>query len=158
MAIIEIEMYSVECDNCKNVYSDEFSAWGDSGIAEENATDSDWFRGEDNTEYEGKHYCDACYSIGDNDEIVICEERRGIFEPVPDEDRNYISNYHLIRTNTELKQPESNKEIGIVRVGKWFREIGYYDADFNEWYIKGKVDSVYIKPEDIRFWFHLKQD
>lgn len=157
MSIIEIEMYSVECDNCKDVYSDEYSAWSDSGTAEEYATDSDWFRGEDNTEHEGKHYCDACYGIDDNDELTINLDRKGIFEPVPEQERNYISNYHLIRTGTELKQPESKVEIGIMRVGKGFREKGYFDKDFNEWYIKGKIESTCIKPEEIRFWFHLKQ-
>ncbi len=157
MSIIEIQMYSVECDNCKDVYSDEFSAWGDSGTAEENATDSDWFRGEDNTEHEGKHYCDACYKIGENDELILNKDRKGIYEPVLEPDRNYISNYHLIRTVTELKQPESQVEIGIMRFGKGFREKGYFDKDFNEWYIKGKVESICIKPEDIRFWFDLKK-
>ncbi|MDN5470374.1 MAG: hypothetical protein L0G02_08150 [Lactococcus lactis] len=149
-------MYSVECDNCKDVYSDEYSAWSDSGSAEEYATDSYWFRGEDDSEHEGKHYCDACYSIGDNDELIINEDRKGIYEPVLEQDRNYVSNYHLIRTKTQLKQPESNVEIGIMRVGKSFREKGYYDEVFSEWYIKGKVDSVCIKPDEIRFWFELK--
>jgi hypothetical protein len=149
-------MYTVECDNCKDIYQDEFSAWSDSGTAEEYATDSGWFRGERKKEDDTVHYCDVCHDIDDDGNLIIDESRTDIFIPVPDEDRNYISNYHLIRTNTELKQPESNKEIGVVRVGKGFREIGYYDKDFNEWYIKGKVESVCVKHEEIRFWFNIE--
>jgi hypothetical protein len=157
MSIIPVEMYTIECDNCNDTYQDEFSAWSDSSSAEEYATDSDWFRGEDNSEHEGKHYCDCCYDLDDNDELILNSDRKGIFQPVPESERNYISSYNLLNAKKEFKEPESNVEIGIVRVGKGYKEKGYYHKDFNEWYVKGKIESVCIKPNDIRFWFNLNQ-
>lgn len=65
--IVEVEMYTVECDNCKTVSGadSEFSCWGDKAIALEDAIENNWI------EHEGKHYCPNCYTIDDDDNITI---------------------------------------------------------------------------------------
>ena len=65
--IVKVEMYTVECDNCKKTSGEdsEYSCWNDDAYALENAMDNDWI------EHEEKHYCPDCYKIDDNDNITI---------------------------------------------------------------------------------------
>ena len=73
--IKEITMYTVICDNCgiDSNEGQEYSCWGESSHAVDCALDSDWH------EHEGKHYCDYCFSWGDEDEVIISEDRKGKF-------------------------------------------------------------------------------
>jgi hypothetical protein len=64
--IKEIKFYSIECDCCKNLCDSRI----DLGPALLCAFDSDWI------EHEEKHYCPKCYSIGENDKVVINETRK----------------------------------------------------------------------------------
>jgi len=69
--IVKVEMYTVECDNCKKTRGSEseYSCWNDEAYALEEAIDSDWI------EHEGKHYCPDCYKIDDDDNITIIEKQ-----------------------------------------------------------------------------------
>lgn len=64
-------MYTIICDNCKlDIGQDqEYSCWGDEGMAEDNANECDWLKHENN------HYCPDCYFYDDNDELVIDKVR-----------------------------------------------------------------------------------
>ncbi len=75
--IKEIPMYTVLCDNCKcDVNSgSEYAAWGDSEHSEDMAIDSDWHKVEEPEGVPDKHYCPDCYSIGENDELIIIAAR-----------------------------------------------------------------------------------
>lgn len=54
--IIPLELYTVECDRCKKVYSnDEYCAWIDADYALAKALSDAWI------EIEDKHYCLDCY-------------------------------------------------------------------------------------------------
>jgi len=67
MSIIKVEMYTVQCDNCKTTSgkNSEYSCWNDKSYAIEDACDKDWIQ-------EGeKTYCPNCYTLGENDEIII---------------------------------------------------------------------------------------
>ena len=72
--IKEVKMYTVQCDNCKCTSGDnsEFSCWNDESTALDEAKESEWI------ESEGKHYCPDCYSIDDDDNIIINEKRKDI--------------------------------------------------------------------------------
>lgn len=72
--IQKVEMFTVQCDNCKITSGQdaEFSCWGDDAYAIQDAEDNDWI------ENKGNHYCPDCYSYNDNDELVINESRKGI--------------------------------------------------------------------------------
>ena len=65
--IAKVEMYTVQCDNCKTTSGEnsDYSCWGDKQVALEDAIESDWI------EHEGKHYCPDCYTIDENDEVMI---------------------------------------------------------------------------------------
>lgn len=68
--IVKVEMYTVECDNCKKTRGEdsEYSCWNDENYALEEAIDHDWI------DHEGKHYCPDCYKIDDDDNITIIEK------------------------------------------------------------------------------------
>ena len=57
--IIKVEMYTVECDNCKKTsgQDSEYSCWNDDAYALEDAEDNEWI------EHEGKHYCPNCHTM-----------------------------------------------------------------------------------------------
>lgn len=69
--VIKVEMYTVECDNCKKTsgQDSEYSCWNDEQYALEEAEDSGWVKHEDKT------YCPDCHSIDDDDEdnVIIKE-------------------------------------------------------------------------------------
>lgn len=67
MAIDKQEAYSLECDGCKNGFENNsgFTIFIDEQCMLEDAYNSDW------TEKDGKHYCDNCYTINDDDEIIF---------------------------------------------------------------------------------------
>lgn len=73
MAVEKIEMYTVVCDHCGEDIgsSEEYSCWADDCYAEENAMESEWLK------VEGKHYCPECYEYGDNDELILKQDRKG---------------------------------------------------------------------------------
>jgi len=72
--IKSVEMFTCICDNCGlDIGSlQEYSCWNDKHYAKDNAMDSEWI------EENGKIYCPSCYSISDNDEIIIDEARKDI--------------------------------------------------------------------------------
>ncbi len=68
--IVKVEMYTVECDNCKTTSGEnsEYSCWNDEAYALEDAEQSDWI------EHEGKHYCPNCYKMDDEGNISLIEK------------------------------------------------------------------------------------
>jgi len=69
--IIEVEMYIVECDNCKTTSGrdSEYSCWNDKSYAMEDACDNDWIQDGEKT------YCPDCYTQDEDGNITIKEER-----------------------------------------------------------------------------------
>lgn len=67
--IHEEKCFVLTCDNCKETYCDEngtgFSMFPDGGQVWEYADNDGWY------EQDGKHYCPKCYTINDNDELVV---------------------------------------------------------------------------------------
>ena len=61
----KVEMYSIICDNCKEICGDEIVAWADKSHMETVAMESDWLKEGD------KHYCPDCYSYDDDDNLVL---------------------------------------------------------------------------------------
>lgn len=74
MSYKKVEMYTIECDNCKKISGEdsEYSCWNSEQAALEDAEIDNWL------ESEGKHYCKECYSIGDKDELIINENRKDL--------------------------------------------------------------------------------
>lgn len=74
--IKEVQMYTVVCDNCGKACNEDsdYSCWNDKETALDQAMEGDWHTDGD------KHYCGKCYSIGDNDELIIDESRKGLIE------------------------------------------------------------------------------
>ncbi len=74
--ISKVECVMLECDNCKQHYENGsgFALFSDEHSMREDATDDDWKL----DEIPGKHYCDECYSIGENDEFYINESREDL--------------------------------------------------------------------------------
>jgi len=72
----EVKMYTVVCDNCKDVFEDYegFAAWHDENDAEESAMNKEWYKDGD------AHYCTDCYKINDEDELVIDKTRLDKFK------------------------------------------------------------------------------
>lgn len=68
--IIEVTMYTVQCDNCKKTSGEnsEYSCWNDDAYALEDATDNDWI------EHEGKHYCPNCHKMDDEGNITLINQ------------------------------------------------------------------------------------
>lgn len=65
--IKQVTMYAADCDRCGHQWShDIIYAYPDKTTTEEMIANSDGIIMED-----GKTYCRDCYTIGDNDEIVI---------------------------------------------------------------------------------------
>ncbi len=64
-----IETYTIVCDNCKKISTDQFDicGWNDKDYALECAKDDNWIECED------KHYCPDCYHFDDEDNVVINE-------------------------------------------------------------------------------------
>jgi len=69
--IVKVEMYTVECDNCKTTrgQDSEYSCWNDESYALDEAMDHDWI------EHDGKHLCPDCYKRDENDSIIITEQK-----------------------------------------------------------------------------------
>lgn len=65
--IVKVDMYAAECDVCKThcEYGD-FSCYGDKDMAREEAQESEWHF-EDN----GLCYCPDCFTIDENDDLVL---------------------------------------------------------------------------------------
>ena len=68
MSIVKQYFYNVECDRCGKL-SDEEHWRVDEDLSKENADESGFI------EVDGKHYCPDCYTIDDEDNIVIKEMR-----------------------------------------------------------------------------------
>ena len=69
--ILRMDYYTVKCDNCGKIYSDEhsgYSAWNDADGAMEYASESDWIKEDNDT-----HYCPDCYSYDDEDNLILKE-------------------------------------------------------------------------------------
>lgn len=63
------ECYSASCDGCGKDYEEPFTGFAimvDNDDLSVSMTDNDWHITED-----GKTYCDGCYEINENDEVVI---------------------------------------------------------------------------------------
>ena len=71
--IIEVEMYSIQCDCCKRVgvEDSDYAGWNDKSAAWEEADNYEWI------EHEGKHYCPNCYTIDEDGNITIKEKVNG---------------------------------------------------------------------------------
>lgn len=66
--ILKMDYYTVKCDNCGKLYSDEhcgYTAWADEYGAIQNASDADWLKEDD------KDYCPDCYEYDDEDNLII---------------------------------------------------------------------------------------
>lgn len=68
--IIEVTMYTVECDNCKTTSGQnaEYSCWNDDAYALEDAIDNEW------VEHEGKHYCPNCHKVDEEGNITLVNQ------------------------------------------------------------------------------------
>ena len=76
----KVEMYTVICDNChKDIGSEQdYSCWNDDLSAEDNANESDWFRGCTKTKEgkDGQHFCPECFSHDDDENFIIDKSRK----------------------------------------------------------------------------------
>jgi len=65
--IEKIDCVTLSCDNCKKVYENYngFTVFLDTNTAMEEAQDDDWYRDED------KHYCPDCYTLDDDDNLIL---------------------------------------------------------------------------------------
>lgn len=73
MGYISEKLFTIECDNCKEIYCDEYSGfayWLDKTSALESASNNGWIQEEEN------HYCNKCHSYNDDDEILIDLNRK----------------------------------------------------------------------------------
>lgn len=69
MSIVKEYFYNIQCDRCGKLANEEL--WrNDVGFAKEDADESEFI------EVEGKHYCPDCYTIDDEDNIVIKEDAK----------------------------------------------------------------------------------
>lgn len=71
--ILKIDMYTVQCDNCKCTsgdYPNDYSAWNDEYVAVEDALNLGWEK------YNNNHYCPECYEYDDEDNLVVKIERK----------------------------------------------------------------------------------
>jgi hypothetical protein len=72
MAIKEVKMFTVVCDNCgRDAFEDgEFSAWSDSSFAIDCAEDEGWVHDE---EVFDTHYCPDCWYWDDDGNLKVKE-------------------------------------------------------------------------------------
>lgn len=64
MSVVKEYFYNVQCDRCGKLANEEY--WrSDADFAKEEAQESSF------VEVSGKHYCPECYTIDDDDNIVI---------------------------------------------------------------------------------------
>ena len=70
--ISKIECVIITCDNCEAPYEDcsGFSIWPDKSSVD--PKDDDWYVDED------KHYCPSCYTIDENDNLILKKIERKI--------------------------------------------------------------------------------
>lgn len=70
--IYEVKMFSAKCDNCDKEYMEAHNGWSamsdESGLVELMSND-DWHVHDDGN----KHYCSDCYTIDDEDNLIIKE-------------------------------------------------------------------------------------
>ena len=67
MAVKEVTMYTIECDNCNSSLGDrsDYCAWTDEITAYDEADRQEWHFGD------GKDYCPDCYTYDDDDNLII---------------------------------------------------------------------------------------
>ncbi len=66
----KIECVTLECDNCKESYTNDhsgFSIFVDENSVCEDAEEGGWYMQTEN----GKHYCPNCHSISEDDAVYI---------------------------------------------------------------------------------------
>lgn len=63
----EVKMFTVICDSCGKDVCDgtDYSGWNDEQYIEEVAKEANWIKLED------IHYCDNCYELDDDDNIIL---------------------------------------------------------------------------------------
>ena len=67
--IVKEIFYGVECDRCKELHNDgDHEFWFDEDSAVEYAIQSDWIK------HNGKHYCEDCYEIDDEDRVLVYDD------------------------------------------------------------------------------------
>lgn len=68
--IKELTMYTIICDNCKkDLYAEaDYSGYNEKDYVIDDAMDEGWI------EMTDKYYCPDCFTINDNDEIIIKEK------------------------------------------------------------------------------------
>jgi hypothetical protein len=77
--IYEVKMYSGKCDNCGcaiELGGGEYSAYAHIDSVQEEMGNSEWHIEETGKGKPNKHYCPDCFTIGDDDNIVINESRK----------------------------------------------------------------------------------
>lgn len=69
-------MFAAKCDNCKCEVFDnsDYSCYGDKEQVREEIDNADWLIEEEKGK-EPKHYCPACFSYDDEDNVVINKDR-----------------------------------------------------------------------------------
>ena len=71
MSKVEMKMYTLKCDNCGELFSDDHSGicgWKDFEGAKENAIDSEWIEDEKLIDV---HYRPDCYYFNDDDVLTL---------------------------------------------------------------------------------------
>lgn len=72
MALIKEEFIAMQCDNCKELFENQY---GESFFVDENAATDEATNWGTFIMHQGKHYCKDCCHTDDNDEIVINKQR-----------------------------------------------------------------------------------
>lgn len=143
-------MYGCKCDNCGETWKDEhngFVAFTDKISMENVLGDEDgeaWHTDRSKTPH--RHYCDDCWSIDDNDKLILNPDRRTI--PQEELDKfsklltSYLSSYERLATNHSLCT-EVGKVIRMYNAIKephefykfieWCKLIYYYNDTGDNW-------------------------
>lgn len=69
-------MFAVCCDNCKAKFFDnhDYSCLSEENMVRDDMNEILWLITDEDSDEE-KHYCNACWSYGDEDEILINTSR-----------------------------------------------------------------------------------
>ena len=82
MSILSEPFYACKCDNCGRIEEnyDGISFWADKETAHDNAMESGW------EEVDGRDICELCWSMDDDDKIIINTSRTKVESPSPNKD------------------------------------------------------------------------
>lgn len=79
--IHEEKCYVGTCDNCGETFEHYHEGWtmfADENDLREEMDNASWYTGDTDPDYEGKHYCRACFKPHpeDDDKIIVDESRK----------------------------------------------------------------------------------